>query len=191
MLQGVTRQAQKCRSTGTPNFLQGVNRETRKRHHANAPASFIWCRDIIAAMLIQKRTKGRAAPWPQQCHMRLALPTIYRGLLRLRRNAITSPPSTGAVLKAQQCHCRIAPASFIWCQTDGAEMPWTNRTKGRVMDASQQCHIARALPNQFNGVIEKTQQCHCRISPRGEPSNYRRDVSMVALSPLSLQGTLT
>jgi len=119
MLQGVTRQAQKCRSTGTPNFLQGVNRETRKRHHANAPASFIWCRDIIAAMLIQKRTKGRAAPWPQQCHMRLA------------------------------------------------------------------------LPNQFNGVIEKTQQCHCRISPRGEPSNYRRDVSMVALSPLSLQGTLT
>jgi len=188
MLQGVTRQAQKCRSTGTPNFLQGVIEETQKCHCRIAPASFIWCRDHLAEMPLLKRTKGRAAPWPQQCHMRLALPTIYRGSLCLRRNAITSPPSTGAAIHAQQCRVQPAPASFIWCRDIIAAMLIQKRTKGRATLPAQQCYASNALPNQFNGVIEKTQKCRDIVAPRGEPSNYRRDASMVALSPTSYRG---
>ena len=81
MLQGVTRQAQKCRSTGTPNFLQGVNRETRKRHHANAPASFIWCHDHLAEMPLLKRTKGRASIMSQKYQRVDALPNQLQGTL--------------------------------------------------------------------------------------------------------------
>ena len=81
MLQGVTRQAQKCRNTDTPNFLQG------------------------------------------------------------------------AVLKAQQCHCRIAPTSFIWCHDHLAEMPLLKRTKGRASIMSQKYQRVDALPNQLQGTL--------------------------------------
>jgi len=110
MLQGVTRQAQKCRNTDTPKFLQGAAFCPQQCHNGCAPTSFIWCQLRIAAMLIEQRTKGRAAPWPQQCHMRLA------------------------------------------------------------------------LPNQFKGVIVKTQKCRDIVAPRGEPSKVRRDASIVPLS---------
>ena len=119
MLQGVISVAQKCQTMIAPNFLQGANRHAHKCHKAVAPTSFIRCRDIIAAMLIQKRTKGRVTPWPQQCHMRLA------------------------------------------------------------------------LPNQFNGVIVKTQKCRDIVAPRGEPSNVRRDASIGPLSPTSYRGVRT
>jgi len=97
MLQGVTSASQKCQKTGTPNFLQGVIRGAQKchilstlkgaisaslqRHFSHAPTSFIWCRDHLAEMPLLKRTKGRAAPWPQQCHMRLALPNQFNGVI--------------------------------------------------------------------------------------------------------------
>ena len=94
----------------------------------------------------------------------------------------------GAVLKAQQCHCRIAPASFIWCRDHLAEMPLLKRTKGRVTKMSQECQTAYALPNQFNGVIVKTQKCRDIVAPRGEPSKVRRDAAIVPLSPTSYRG---
>jgi hypothetical protein len=162
MLQGVTSASQKCQKTGTPNFLQGVTEAPRTAPSALHP-------------------KG-AASCPQQCHNGCA-PTSYRGLLCLRRNAITSPPSKGAVLKAQQCHHRIAPDSFIWCQDMTAVMPAIARTKGRAICRAQQCYTSSALPNQFNGVIVKTQKCRDIVAPRGEPSNVRRDAYNRALSP--------
>jgi len=95
MLQGVINRSQKCQRTSTPNFLQGaITRAQRCRkpaalkgaalcaqqcHLNHAPTSFIWCRDHLAEMPLLKRTKGRAAPWPQQCHMRLALPDQFKG----------------------------------------------------------------------------------------------------------------
>jgi len=94
----------------------------------------------------------------------------------------------GATIQSQQCRARHAPASFIWCQCEIAEMSPQKRTKGRVMDASQQCHIAKALPNQFKGVIVKTQKCRDIVAPRGEPSKVRRDAAIVPLSPTSYRG---
>lgn len=119
MLQGVTSASQKCQKIGTPKFLQGAVHTLQQCHLACAPTSFIWCQHMIAVMPSIARTKGRVTPWPQQCHMRLA------------------------------------------------------------------------LPNQFDGVIVKTQKCLDIVTPRGGPSSLRRDASIVPLSPTSLQGTLT
>jgi len=81
MLQGVNRHAHKCHKAVAPNFLQGAAFCPQQCHNGCAPASFIWCQLRIAAMLLEQRTKGRAAPWPQQCHMRLALPNQFKGTL--------------------------------------------------------------------------------------------------------------
>jgi len=62
-------------------MLQGVTERAQKCQAVSAPVSFIWCQLRIAAMLLEQRTKGRAAPWPQQCHMRLALPNQFKGTL--------------------------------------------------------------------------------------------------------------
>ena len=115
-------------------------------------------------------------------------PNFLQGVIMRAQQCRELSTLKGAVLKAQQCHCRIAPTSFIWCQPSIAEMPLYERTKGRVIDASQQCHIAKALPNQFNGVILKTQKCRDIVAPRGEPSNVRRDAYKRALSPASYRG---
>ena len=112
MLQGVNTITQKCQPSVTPNFLQGVNRTARKRHpkcapnflqgatltpqqclDGSAPTSFIWCRDIIAAMLIQKRAKGRAMWGAQKCQLPRALPTQFNGV----------------IVKTQKCLDIVAP----------------------------------------------------------------------------------
>jgi hypothetical protein len=58
-----------------------------------------------------------------------------------------------------------APTSFIWCQLRIAAMPIEQRTKGRVIRDQQICHSMDALPNQLQGVIVKTQKCHCSFTP--------------------------
>lgn len=111
MLQGVTSASQKCQKTGTPKFLQGSYEERsnamygsprflqgaafcpQKCHSGCAPASFIWCRDIIAAMLIPKRTKGRVNMIAQKCHIICALPTQFNG----------------AIVKTQKCLDIVSP----------------------------------------------------------------------------------
>ena len=87
-----------------------------------------------------------------------------------------------------KCHKAFAPTSFIWCQLRIAEMPIEQRTKGRATPWSQQCHMRLALPNQFNGVIVKTQKCRDIVAPRGEPRRKRSFASVTSLSPTSLQG---
>ena len=135
-------------------MLQGVNTETRKRHHANTPN------------FLQGVIRGA-----QKCHILFTL--------------------KGAAHTPQQCYLASAPTSFIWCQHMFAVMPAIARTKGRVTARLQQCQSKSALPNQFNGVIVKTQKCRDIVAPRGEPSNVRRDASIVPLSPAIHRGTLT
>jgi hypothetical protein len=76
----------------------------------------------------------------------------------------------GAIMPTQQCQFYDAPTSFIWCQLWIAAMPLEQRTKGRVNMTTQKCHIIRALPNQFNGVIVKTQKCRDIVAPREGPT---------------------
>ena len=58
-----------------------------------------------------------------------------------------------------------APTSFIWCQLRIAAMPIEQRTKGRVNLPAQKCQTKFTLPNQLQGVIVKTQKCHCSFTP--------------------------
>jgi len=171
-------------------MLQGVTERAQKCQAVSAPVSFIWCQCEIAGMSPQKRTKGRVNMTTQKCHIIRALPTIYRGLLCLRRNAITSPPSTGATIHAQQCRVQPAPTSFIWCQPSIAEMPLYERTKGRVRDCSQKCHTTYTLPNQLNGVIVKTQKCRDIVAPRERPTHKRSNAETKAPLPTNHRGSL-
>jgi len=107
---------------------------------------------------------------------------------RKRHNKATPKFLQGAVHTPQQCHLACAPASFIWCQGMIAVMPAISRAKGRADCLSQKCHKTDTLPTQFNGVIVKTQKCLDIVTPRGEPSNSRRDASIGALSPTSHRG---
>lgn len=128
-----------------------------------------------------------ATLFTQKCHSALA-PTSYRGLLRLRRNAITSPPSTGATIQSQQCRAQHAPTSFIWCRDHLAEMPLLKRTKGRAISQAQKCHATHALPNQFNGVIVKTQKCRDIVAPREGLRTARRNATRRTPFPNSHRG---
>ena len=116
----------------------------------------------------------------QKCQA-VSAPNFYR-VTEAPRTAPSALHPKGASSSSQRCQTWNAPTNFIWCRDHLAEMPLLKRTKGRVMDASQQCHIAKALPNQFNGVIVKTQKCRDIVAPRGEPSKVRRDASIVPLS---------
>jgi len=105
----------------------------------------------------------------QKCHLYIT-PNFLQRVTSASQKCQKTGTLKGAVLKAQQCHCRIAPASFIWCRDHLAEMPLLKRTKGRVTKMSQECQTAYALPNQFNGVIVKTQKCRDIVAPREGPA---------------------
>ena len=173
---------------GTPRLLQGAAFCPQQCHNGCAPVSFIWCRDIIAAMLIQKRTKGRVNMIAQKCHVICALPTSYRGSLCLCRNAITSPPSTGANEGSQKCRFHVTPTNFIWCQLRIAEMLIEQRTKGRAVDTTQKRHESLTLPTQFNGVIVKTQKCLDIVAPREGSMSLRRNAIVWTPFPTSYRG---
>ena len=183
MLQGVKLETQQCYLYIVPQFLQGVSRTARKRHNKAAPASFIWCRDIIAAMLIQKRTKGRVNMIAQKCHVINALPISYRGSLCLHRIVITSLPPTGVNDGSQKCRFHVTPTSFIWCQLRIAEMLSEQRTKGRANKIAQQCHKEVTLPKHFNGVIVKTQKCLDIVAPWEGPPNAHSNVAHASPFP--------
>jgi hypothetical protein len=130
-----------------------------------------------------------ASTMAQKCHEHLA-PNFLQGVIRGAQKCHILSTLKGAISASLQRHFSHAPTSFIWCRDHLAEMPLLKRTKGRAAPWPQQCHMRLALPNQFNGVIVKTQKCRDIVAPRGEPSNVRRDASIVPLSH-QLQGTLT
>jgi hypothetical protein len=94
----------------------------------------------------------------------------------------------GSMSRAQKCHIRIDPASFIWCQLRIAAMPIEQRTKGRVNMTTHKCHIIRTLPNQFNGVIVKTQKCRDIVAPRGEVNHPAQKCQTETSSPQPVTG---
>lgn len=96
---------------------------------------FTWCHIGYAEMLLKVRTKGRAISCTQKCQYEVALPN----------------QSQGAMEYTQKCRKLLAPTSFIWCQANGAEMPWTTRAKGRVTLPVQKCQAVRTLPINYRG----------------------------------------
>lgn len=86
----------------------------------------------------------------QKCQ-KTGAPNFLQGVNNAARKRHPCDTLKGAITQPQQCRATNAPTSFIWCQTDGAEMPWTNRTKGRVIGTPQKCLSMGALPTQFTG----------------------------------------
>ena len=193
MLQGVINRSQKCQRTSTPNFLQGaITRAQRCRkpaalkgaalcaqqcHLNHAPTSFIWCRDHLAEMPLLKRTKGRAAPWPQQCHMRLALPTQFNGVIvktqkcrdivaprgepsKVRRDAAIVPlsqPVTGDTDMTQQCLDHNSPRERSVLHRRSA----TTKTPLPTNHRSRHDHAEMPKSERSTGrVIISLQKCH-------------------------------
>ena len=170
MLQGVSRTARKRHNKAAPNFLQGVMLRTQQCHTSIT-------------------SKG-AIPVSRQRHFSHA-PNFLQRVNNTARKRHPCDTLKGAMLKTQKCHLHIAPTSFIWCQTDSAEMPWTNRTKGRAIRDQQRCLSMDALPNQFNGDTDMTQQCLDHNSPRERSWKDRRNAAIVPPLPTSLTGAIT
>lgn len=97
----------------------------------------------------------------------------------------------GVSRTARKRHSKCAPASFIWCQLRIAAMPFEQRTKGRVIRDQQICHSMDALPNQFNGDTDMTQQCLNHNSPRERSWKVRKNAAIVPPLPTSLTGAIT
>ena len=150
-------------------MLQGVNRHTHKCHKAVAPNFFggsgVYCRNAIIS----------------------APPNFYR-VTKAPRTAPSALHPKGAISASRQRHFSRAPASFIWCQLRIAAMPIEQRTKGRVINVVQKCHLERTLPNQFNGVIVKTQKCRDIVAPRGEANQPAQKCREEAASPQPVTG---
>ena len=123
----------------------------------------------------------------QKCHEHLA-PKFLQGvtLLAQKCHHVTSPQ--GAANGTQKCQTKFAPASLIWCRDHLAEMPLLKRTKGRANIMSQKYQRVDALPNQFNGVIEKTQKCRDIVAPREGLRTARRNATRRTLFPNSHRG---
>jgi hypothetical protein len=125
----------------------------------------------------------------QKCRNTSA-PNFYR-VTKAPRTASSALHPKGAIMPMQQCQFYDAPNFLRGAITRAQRCRKPAALKGRATRMSQKCQTAYALSNQFNGVIVKTQKCRDIVAPRGEPTNYRRDASMVALSPTSLTGTQT
>jgi hypothetical protein len=209
MLQGVSRTARKRHNKAAPDFLQGVMLRTqqchtsitskgaisasRQRHFSHAPTNFIWCQPVISAMPSLGRTKGRVTPWPQQCHMSLALPNQFNGVIypARKRHRFVAPrgrvirdpqkclsmgalPSqfNGVIVKTQKCLDIVAPR----------EKPYRSRRNADVV---------ALLPSQFNGDTDMTQQCLDHNSPRERSLFHRSNAEMKTPLPTSLTGAIT
>jgi len=105
----------------------------------------------------------------QKCQT-VSAPNFLQGAITRAQRCRKPASLKGAIMPTQQCQFNDAPTSFIWCRDHLAEMPLLKRTKGRVTKMSQECQTAYALPNQFNGVIVKTQKCRDIVTPREGPA---------------------
>lgn len=126
----------------------------------------------------------------QKCQPNVT-PKFLQGVMLRTQQCHTSITSKGAISASRQRHFSHAPTSFIWCQTGGAEMPWTNRTKGRAIRDQQRCLSMDALPNQFNGDTDMTQQCLDHNPPRERSVFHRSNATTKTPLPTSLTGAIT
>ena len=123
----------------------------------------------------------------QKCQ-KTGTPNFYR-VTKAPRTAPSALHPKGAISASRQRHFSHAPTSFIWCRDHLAEMPLLKRTKGRATKMSQECQTAYALPNQFNGVIVKTQKCLDIVAPRERPYRSRRNANIGTPLPTSYKGS--
>ena len=96
-----------------------------------------------------------------------AAPNFLQGVISRARKRHTLSTLKGSMSRAQKCHIRIDPTSFIWCREIIAAMPIQKRTKGRVMEGAQKCQPPHALPIQFNGASYPARKRHRFVAPRG------------------------
>jgi len=181
MLQGVTERAQKCQAVSAPNFYRvteaprtapsalhpkGASSSSQRCQTWNAPTNFIWCCDHLAEMPLLKRTKGRAAPWPQQCHMRLALPTQFNGVIVKTQKCrdIVAPRERPEYRRRNAIIVAPRPTNHR-SHHDIAEMLQVKRSTGEANAQTQQCRNKSASPNQSQGVTLFAQKCHRKPAP--------------------------
>ena len=87
----------------------------RRNAKKSAPQPITWCHNPYAEMLLKVRTQGKG-----QVNV-AEMPTLLH----------PSQPITGGHRKHAEMPQLARPHQFLWCQADGAEMPWTNRAKGK------------------------------------------------------------
>ena len=143
------------------------------------------CRNTSAPNFLQGVKEG-----PQKCRFHVT-PNFLQGVMLRTQQCHTSITSKGAISASRQRHFSHAPTSFIWCQQENAVMPVSNRTKGRVISATQKCLSMGALPHQFSGDTDMTQQCLDHNSPRERSNSVRRNAAIVPPLPTSLTGAIT
>lgn len=123
----------------------------------------------------------------QKCQ-KTGTPKFLQGVMLRTQQCHTSITSKGAIPASRQRHFLRAPASFIWCQLRIAAMPFEQRTKGRASIMSQKYQRVDALPTQFNGDTDMTQQCLDHNSPRERSWKDRRNATIVPPLPTSYRG---
>lgn len=116
--------------------------------------------------------------------------------------------SMGVKHHTQKCQEPVTPISFIWCQTDGAEMPWTNRTIGGEPILAHRNVTSRTLsPTNHRGpsaacrnatlptpppVYRVPQSLRRNATqgarPREGSSRYRRNANLATPFPINHRG---
>jgi hypothetical protein len=170
MLQGVNRAARKRQRLSAPNFLQGAKSCAQKCHSVPAPASYTGPKDVRRNAICPSplhlylghtdcaKMSFRAHPRerPSMLHINVIrfppLPTSYKRPCEIRRNAIAISPLGG-----RSNHAKVPyyarPRQFNRSRHDHAEMPKSERSKGRGNLPAQKCQTKFTLPNQLQGAI--------------------------------------
>ena len=156
-------------------MLQGVRERAQKCLSRNTPANFTW-----VTQTAQKCHSGPTQGKGQEQRYRNVnpsspLPIIYRRPCEIRRNAIAISPLGG-----RSNHAKVpyyaCPRQFNRSYHHHAAMPKSERSKGRVIHSSQNCHRRLTLPNQLQGAIKFAQQCQTNTAPTEfGSSNHRRN----------------
>lgn len=113
----------------------------------------------------------------------LCAPNFLQGVTLLAQKCHHVTTLKGVNEGSQKCRFHVTPTSFIWCQLRIAVMPLEQRTKGRDNLPAQKCQTKFTLPNQFNGVIVKTQKCLDIVAPREGPCYVRSNANRTVPFP--------
>lgn len=170
----VTQTAQKCQAGPT----QGRGQEQRCSNANPSPPlpPFLFGAIIIMQQCQNLNAPREKSPWLRKnANPRSLFPTNYRRPCEIRRNAIAISPLGG-----RSNHAKVpyyaCPRQFNRSYHHHAAMPKSERSKGRVIHSSQNCHRRLTLPNQLQGAIKFAQQCQTNTAPTEfGSSNHRRN----------------
>jgi hypothetical protein len=129
-------------------MLQGVNRSAQK------------CQTCLTPNFLQG-AKMRTAAMPK-----MSRPQIFIwGHSRCAIMPLVHHPRKGVSRVARKRQGGAAPTSLFGATTGVQKCQPVAAPKGRVNRRSQQCLSKSTFPNQLQGVIVKTQKCHCSFTP--------------------------